>query len=117
MAVCETSATAGGWYTTDGPEVPDSAPGPVSDQFTSFASGSGVAVISVGPEMFCAPLGLMLRVTGVWSLLEHAVKIKDTAARIRVRIDASAQVHHAPTKLSGTLLFPGSVDLSTPVGQ
>src|SRR6266850_2232471 len=77
-----------------------------------------LAVISVGPEMVCAPLGLMLSVTGVSSLPEHAVKIKDTAARIRVRIDASAQVDHAPaTKLSGTLLFLGSVLLSTIVRQ
>src|SRR6266446_9308695 len=60
VAVCETSATAGGWYTTDAPEVPESIPGPDSDQVTSFASGSGLAVISVGPEMFCGPLGLML---------------------------------------------------------
>src|SRR2546428_1317186 len=103
-------AGTGGRYTTDCPVDPERLPGPESDQVTSFANEAGLAVIRVGPEIVWAPLGVMVR--GGVSLPAQAVKSKDnTAAWNRVRIDASAKGAPRATKLSGTLLFLGSVRL------
>ena len=83
-------AGTGGRYVTCPPLVPDRAPGPDSDQATSFASCGGLAVMSTGAEIVCAPDGEMLKV-GWGSLPAQATMKTQAAANIRVRMDISAR--------------------------
>jgi hypothetical protein len=75
-----------------------------------LVSDAGLAVIVTGPEIVCAPEGVILNFGG-FSLPAQAARIRDTVANIRVRIDVSAKIW--AVKMSGTLLFLGSRPLST----
>src|SRR5712664_3749838 len=88
---CDGFAGTGGRYTTERPLVPEIDPGPLSDQVRSLVSDAGLAVVVTGPETVCAPEGVMLNAGGV-SLPPQAARIRDTAAKIRVRIDVSAKM-------------------------
>ncbi|MFL5388007.1 MAG: hypothetical protein ACJ79C_04710, partial [Myxococcales bacterium] len=49
-----------GRYVTCAPLVPESDPGPASDQTTPLASSGGLALITVGPEIVWVPEGAMV---------------------------------------------------------
>src|SRR4051812_16342808 len=91
VAGVEVSAGTGGREVTDGPVVPESVPGPASDQIPSFAKSTGLGVISTGPEIVCEPVGERVNV-GCGSLFEQAARRTEATANIRVRIDFSRVV-------------------------
>ena len=51
-----------GRYVTCAPLVPESDPGPASDQTTPLATWGGLALIRVGPEIVWVPEGAMVNV-------------------------------------------------------
>src|SRR3954467_6413488 len=85
------AAGTGGRKDTHGPVVAAREPGPASDQITSFANSTGLAVISTGPEIVCEPVGERVNV-GCGSLFEQAARRTEATANIRVRIDFSRVV-------------------------
>jgi hypothetical protein len=105
------SVGTAGRYTTDGPFVFESDPGPVKDHVTSDAIVAGLAVISCGP---CSagwfPLGVIVSI-GWGSFPAQAARITDTAANIRLRIDVSAKNELRQCRAES--LFLGCCPLST----